>query len=154
VSALILCNTRASADTEEVRSNRLKSAEEVLQRGTGQFFDSMLPKLLGESTRRNRPDLVAAARKTFRGSAAGVAAVQEGMAQRPDSTSILKSVNVPTLLVAGAEDASIPLSEMEFLHQQISGSELRVIPEAGHYSVFEKPEESMRIIRKFLDSLR
>ena len=62
VRALVLSDTRAQADTAEGRSNRLKAAEEVLQRGPESFIDSMLPKLLGESTRQSRPDLVRAAK--------------------------------------------------------------------------------------------
>jgi pimeloyl-ACP methyl ester carboxylesterase len=153
VRALVLCNTRASADTEEARLNRLKSADEVLERGPDQFIESMLPKLLGESTRRNRPDVLAAARKTMHGTAAGIAAVQRGMAERPDSTSTLKTINVPTLIVAGEEDSAIPMAEVESMHQNIAKSELRVIAQAGHYSVFEKPEEATRIIRSFVDGV-
>ncbi|MCU1312078.1 MAG: Alpha/beta hydrolase [Candidatus Angelobacter sp.] len=152
VRALMLCNTRASADTEEARSNRLKSAEEVLQRGPEQFIDSMLPKWLGESTRRNRPDLVIAARKTMRGSAAGIAAAQRGMAERPDAMATLKTIDVPTLILAGAEDTLIPMAEAEAMQRNIRGSELQVIPQAGHYSVFERSDDATRVVRQFLVS--
>jgi 3-oxoadipate enol-lactonase len=153
VRALMLCNTRASADTEEARLSRLKSAEEVLQRGPEQFLESMLLKLLGESTRRNRPDLVAAARKTMRGSTAGIAAAQRGMAERSDSMATLKTIKVPTLILAGAEDTLIPMAEADAMQRDIRKGELRVIPQAGHYSVFERPEESTRVIRGFLDGV-
>jgi 3-oxoadipate enol-lactonase len=153
VRALVMCNTRASADTEEARSNRLKSADEVMERGPEQFLESMIPKLLGESTRRNRPDVVAAARKTMRGNAAGIAAAQRGMAERPDSMSTLKTIDVPTLIVAGAEDTLIPMAEAEAMQRNIRGSELRVIQQAGHYSAFEKPDEVTKAIRSFLDHL-
>jgi pimeloyl-ACP methyl ester carboxylesterase len=154
VRALILCNTRASADSEEARANRLKIAEDVLQRGPDLFFNSMLPKLLGETTRRNRPDLAVRARLTMRGTATSVAAVQLGMAERPDSIPTLKTINIPTLLIAGSEDTTIPISELELMHQNIAGSELRVIPEAGHFSVMEKPEDAIKIMRSFLEKLR
>jgi 3-oxoadipate enol-lactonase len=153
IRALILANTKASADTAEAQANRLKSAEEVLRCGPDQFLDSMLLKLLGESTRRNRPDVVAAARKTMRGSAAGIAAVQKGMAERPNSMSTLKTITVPTLIIAGEEDTLIPRSEAEAMHQGIANSDLRVIPGTGHYSVFERPEEAGKMIHAFLDML-
>jgi 3-oxoadipate enol-lactonase len=153
VHALLLCNTRATADNPEARSGRLKTAEEVLQNGPSDYLDSMLPKLLGESTRRNRPDVVAAARAMMRGNAAGIAAAQRGMAERTDSVPTLKTICVPTLIIAGDEDTLIPMSEAQTMHAGIAGSELKVVAQAGHYSVFEKPDEASRIIRTFLDRL-
>src|SRR6266702_3426973 len=46
VSALILCNTEARADSPEGRANRLRNSEDVLRRGIEPFFESMLPKLM------------------------------------------------------------------------------------------------------------
>ncbi len=152
VSALILCNTRAGADTPEARANRLRTAEDVLKHGVEGFVDSTIPKLLGDTTRTNRPDLVSAARAMMMEcTPAGIAAVQRGMAERPDSTATLHTISVPTLILAGDEDGATPTSEAEILHRNIPGSALRVIARAGHYAVFEKPEEAARLIREFLD---
>jgi pimeloyl-ACP methyl ester carboxylesterase len=74
------------------------------------------------------------------------------MAERPDSMATLKTIDVPTLILAGAEDALIPMAEAEAMQRNIRGSELQVIPQAGHYSVFEKPDEATRVIRQFLVS--
>ncbi len=154
VSGLILSNTRAQADTDEGRSGRLKSADDAELHGTEPFFESMLPKLIGETTRTNRPDLVAAARKMMRKmSVPGLAALQRGLAQRPDSFPTLKTVNVPTLILAGDEDTLTPVEDAQHMQQAIPGSRLEVIPKAGHYAVFEQPEAAGRIIRGFLDGL-
>src|SRR5205085_9261253 len=56
-AAMVLCNTKATPDDSEAKSNRLRTAEDVLQRGPEQFVESMIPKLLGETTRRNRQDI-------------------------------------------------------------------------------------------------
>jgi pimeloyl-ACP methyl ester carboxylesterase len=154
VSALILANTRAQADTEEGRAARLKSADDAELHGAEPFFDGMVPKLIGETTRTNRPDLVAAARKMMRKmSVPGLAAVQRGMAQRPDSVATLKTVNLPTLILAGAEDTLTPVADATLMQQAIPGSRMEAIPKAGHYAVFEQPEAAGRIIRSFLDGL-
>ena len=58
VTALALCNTKAQADSPEARATRLKAAEDVFEHGTEPFFESMVPKLLGKTTRETRPDLV------------------------------------------------------------------------------------------------
>jgi pimeloyl-ACP methyl ester carboxylesterase len=154
VSAMVLSNTRAQADTDEGRAARLKSALDAEQHGTEPFFDSMVPKLIGETARTNRPDLVAAARKMMRKmSVPGLAALQRGMAQRPDSFPTLKTINVPTLILAGDEDTLTPVEDARLMQQAIPGSRLEVIPNAGHYAVFEQPEAAGKIIRGFLDGL-
>ena len=83
-------------------------------------------------------------------SPADVAAVQRGMAERPDSIPTLATINVPTLVIAG-EDDSVPLAESELMHQHIPGSQLRVIAKAGHYAALERPAEFGRLLRAFCD---
>lgn len=154
VSALILSDTRPQADTEEGRANRLKSAEDALQHGPEPFIDGMLPKLLGESTRRRRPDLVQSAKRMMmKMSAEGIAQVQRGMAARPDSVETLKTINAPTLLLVGSEDTLTPVPDAELMRQHIAGSLLRVIPGAGHYAPFEQSEATLPLLRQFLDGL-
>jgi 3-oxoadipate enol-lactonase len=153
VGALVLANTRAGAETAEGRNNRLKIADKVLQEGTREFIEEMLPKVLGAGTRSNRPDLVAAARRMMQKmSPQDVAGVQRGMAERKDSVALLSRINVPTLIIAGEEDG-VPIAEAELMRQHIPGSQLQVISGAGHYAALEKPEEFGGVLRTFLDRL-
>ena len=154
VAALGLCNTKAPADSAEARAGRLKAANDVLDRGTEPFFESMIPKLLGKTTCEMRPDLVDGALRMMRQmSPEDVAQVQRGMAARPDSVETLKTINVPTLLVTGDEDIMTGVNEAELMRQHIHGSQLRVIPKAGHYSPWEQPQDAVNILRQFLDGL-
>lgn len=152
IAALGLCNTKAPADSAEARAGRLQAANDVLERGTEPFFGSMIPRLLGKTTREMRPDLAAGALGMMRKmSAENVAQVQRGMAERPDSVETLKTMNVPTLLVTGDEDILTGVNEAELMRQHIAGSQLRVIAKAGHYSPWEQPEEVGRLLRQFLE---
>jgi pimeloyl-ACP methyl ester carboxylesterase len=154
VAALGLCNTKAPADDAEARAGRLQAANDVLDRGTEPFFESMIQRVLAKNTREMRPDLVDGALRMMRKmSPEGVAQVQRGMATRPDSVETLKTINVPTLLVTGDEDAMTGVNEAELMRQHISGSQLRVIPKAAHYSPWEQPEEASKLLRQFLDGL-
>jgi 3-oxoadipate enol-lactonase len=155
VAALGLLNTKAPADSTEARAARLKAANEVLERGTEPFFESMIPKLFGQTTRETRPDLVDSALRMMRKmSPQNLAQVQRGMAVRPDSVETLKTMNVPTLLVTGDEDLLTGMNEAQLMHQHIPGSQLRVIPKAGHYAPWEQPQDAVTILRQFLDALR
>jgi pimeloyl-ACP methyl ester carboxylesterase len=151
VAALVLSNTRAASDSAEARGDRLSVADRVLREGTAGFGEEMLPKLLSPATLANRPDIVDAARQMMRQmSPQDIAGVQRGMAERPDSTATLKTIDVPTLIVAGADD-SIARSDFELMRQLIAGSRLEVIPRAGHYAALEQPEGFGRLLRGFLD---
>ncbi len=154
VAALGLCNTKAPADNADARAARLQAADGVLDRGTEPFLESMVPRLFGKTTRETRPDLVDGALGMMRQmSPEDIAQVQRGMADRPDSIETLKTINVPTLLVTGEEDILTGINEAEVMRQHIAGSQLKVIPKAGHYSPWERPAEATAILRQFLDSL-
>jgi len=154
IAALALCNTKAQADTPEGKAGRLQAAADVLERGTEPFFESMVPKLLGKTTRETRPDRVEGALRMMRKmSPEDVAQVQRGMAERPDSVPMLKTINVPTLLVTGDEDILTGPPDAELMHQNIPGSQLKIVPRAGHYSPWEQPEEVGKLLRQFLDAV-
>jgi 3-oxoadipate enol-lactonase len=153
VEALILCNTKAQADTPEARAGRLQAAADVMERGTEPFFESMLPKLLGKTTYGTRPDLVDGALRMMRKMCPeDVAMVQRGMAERPDSVETLKTINVPTLIVTGDEDIFTGAAEAELMRQNVSNSQMKVIAKAGHYSPWEQPGEVGKLVRQFVDA--
>ena len=154
VTALILANTRAEAETAESRATRLASADKVMREGTARFFEELLPKLLSPATMTNRPDIVSTARSMMQKmSPQDISGVQHGMAGRPDSMATLKTINVPTLIIAG-EDDSVPRREFELMRQQIAGSRMEVIGRAGHYAALEQPDEFGRLLRGFFDAVR
>jgi pimeloyl-ACP methyl ester carboxylesterase len=153
-AALVLYNTKATADPPEARAARLQAASDVLERGTEPFFESMIPRLLGKTTREARPDLVdGVLRMMHKMSPEDVAQVQRGMAERPDSMETLNTINVPTLVVTGDEDVLTGVNEAELMCRHIANSQLRVIPKAGHYSPWEQPEEAGKLLRRFLDEV-
>ena len=154
VAALVLSNTRAEPDTEQGRANRLKSIEDSRKRGTPPFLDAQIQNLIGESTRRNRPDIVAEARAMMNTlSVDGLTAIQRGMAERPDSVPTLPSIQVPTMVIAGGEDTLTPVENGQLMQTRIRGAKLTVIPHVGHYAAWENPEEYSRVVFQFLEGL-
>ena len=63
---------------------------------------------------------------------------------------ILPKVDVPCLITCGEKDRLTPPHLARFLHDQISGSELFVLPDATHYAIMEQPEVMARAIDDFL----
>jgi pimeloyl-ACP methyl ester carboxylesterase len=98
----------------------------------------MLPKLLGETTKREQPDLIDAVRGLIEAnSPEGIAADLRALRNRPDRTADLASIACPTLVVAGGEDAIIPMADTEILQHGIAGAALVVLPGVGHLSNLE-----------------
>jgi pimeloyl-ACP methyl ester carboxylesterase len=138
--ALVLQDTRAGADSPEARKTRSTLAERVRKEGAQAAADAFLPKLLGETTKREQPALVDRVREAILATPPqGVVDGLAGLAARADSAPFLKDIRVPTLVVCGEEDTITPVAESEALHRGIAGSRLQVIPRAGHLSNLEQP---------------
>ena len=154
VAALVLANTRAQADTAEGRATRLEAADRVMEHGADPFFQSMVPRLLGETTRTMRPDLVQGALTMMQKMLPqDVAMVQRGMAERRDSVEVLATIHVPTLILTGEEDVLTGVGDAQLIQKHIPGSQTKVVAKAGHYSPWEQPEEVGRILRQFVDTV-
>jgi pimeloyl-ACP methyl ester carboxylesterase len=154
VRALVLCDTRAGVDTEETRRGRRQAAARVLSAGTAGFVGDMLPKLLSPASRQRRPGVEAEVRDIMDSApAAAVAAALHGMADRQDSTPLLRAVTVPALVIVGADDGITPPAEAEGMARDIPGATLEVVPDAGHLPNLENPEAFDRALHRFLATL-
>jgi 3-oxoadipate enol-lactonase len=150
-AGVVLADTRSQADTDDGVRTRLALLELLRTKGTSAVATEVLPKLLGETTRRERPEVVAEARRLIESnSAAAIEAAIHALIGRPDSTSDLASIRRPTLVIVGDEDAITPLADGEQLHGAIAASELSVIPHAGHLSNLEAPEAFSTALGAFL----
>jgi pimeloyl-ACP methyl ester carboxylesterase len=139
VKGLVLIDTRAGADTEDGKAARLKMLETIDTGGSEAIADDMTPKLLGATTRRERPDLVKHIHQMIR--AANPAAIKMAVTaimNRKDMTPFINGIKVPTLIIAGAEDALIPAVAIQEMHGAIKHSGLVTIPFAGHLPNLEQ----------------
>ncbi len=59
-------------------------------------------------------------------------------------------IGLPTCIIVGAEDKLTPVKYSQFLREKIPGSQLHVIPEAGHLVMVEKPDEFNKCLSGFL----
>jgi pimeloyl-ACP methyl ester carboxylesterase len=150
---LILADTRAGADSPEARAGRSQLAERIRREGAA-IAAEMLPRLLGATTRRQRPELAAELRGWIAASPpGGLCDGLAGLAARADSTPELGRIRVPTLVVCGEEDEVTPPEESRRLAAAIPEARLELIPEAGHLASLERPEAFNRIAAAFLDGL-
>jgi 3-oxoadipate enol-lactonase len=153
-SAMILADTKPQADTDEGVRGRRALLELLRLKGVKAVPDQMIGKLLGETSQRERPDLVAEVRRLIEANRPeGIDAAIYALMTRPDSTPDLLRIECPTLVIVGEEDIVTPVADAEALHRSIRGSELRILPRAGHLSNLEAPEEFSNTITRWVASL-
>lgn len=153
VLGLILCDTKAEADTDDARQNRLDMAESVRKNGTSQLAQTLPEKLLGNTTQSNKIELVTEISTIIKSTnPESVAQAQLAMASRGDSTKMLESIVAPTLIIVGEEDVLTPPQAAHSMHDRIPKSKLEIIPKAGHLSPLEQPDKVNTKINNFLQS--
>lgn len=153
VNRLILCDTKATADTHQAQQLRQETAERVEREGTSFLAESMPQKLFSPQTLERQPQRVQQVQSIIlRANPFAVAAASRGMAQRRDMQETLKSLDAPTLVIVGEDDAITTVGEMQQMAEQIPNAQFVKVPQAGHMAPMENPEVVNAAIREFLDA--
>ena len=154
VRALVLADTKATNDTVDTRDRRRELIELARTAGPEAVAERQVVGLLGKTTRERRPDAVALVHSIMRkASVDGIVGALEAMLSRPDSTPMLSTITVPTLVVAGDEDVLTPPKEARALNDAIANSRLEILPSAGHLSNVERPAAFNAVLSEFLLTL-
>jgi 3-oxoadipate enol-lactonase len=150
-SGMVLADTRSEADTPEGVEGRKRTLALLREKGAMAVLDELIPKLLGETTRRDHPEIVERLGELVRlNSDAAIGGAITALMTRPDSTPLLSSIHCPTLVLVGEEDTLTPPKLSQGLHQAIAGSELVLLPAAGHLSSLEQPQAFNVALARFL----
>ena len=82
--------------------------------------------------------------------ARGAAAALRGRADRRDYTTLLPTIQVPTLVLVGSEDEFTPLADAVFMQERIPNAQLVVLDGVGHLPTLEAPQECNAALAQFL----
>lgn len=141
VAGLVLCNTKPGADSAEGRAGREAMAAKALAASSAEATAPMIPRLLCEQTRLQKPHVVSELTQWMeRVPAKTIAAAQRGMAVRRDFTDRLPFIQVPTTVIAGEFDPIAPAEEGRTWASRIPNAAFEVIESAGHLPQIEQPE--------------
>lgn len=154
VKGMILAATRATADSIEVKVNREEAVAIALEKGPLAIANMMLPKMLATATYAQKPVLVERVRNIMvNTSTQAIVGDLRGMLNREDSTPLLKEIDIPVLILHGAEDQIIPKSEVDLMENGIKNVKLQIIPAAGHLLNIEQPDLFNKAVRNFIQAL-
>jgi pimeloyl-ACP methyl ester carboxylesterase len=154
VRAAILCDTKATADTEPAKMGRDAMAALAKERGAVAIAEKLLPNVLSPATFENRPDVVEEVRAMIlRQPVDQIVGALRALRDRPDSTPLLETIRAPVLVVAGADDQITPAAGMEEMARALPRADFELIPEAGHLAPLEQPLAVNVAIAGFLSKL-
>ena len=72
---------------------------------------------------------------------------------RNDLRSVLRSINVPTVVVVGADDRLTPVKLSCEIRASIPASTLHVIPACGHLPPIEQPKVVAKILLELMSEI-
>lgn len=154
---IVLCDTRAGADSEEQRAARNAAIAKVRSEGAAAIAQEQLEKMVGRETRAHRPDIVDTVRAMMsRQSASGMTGALQALRDRPDSRETVASMTVPTLVIVGADDVITPPAEASAMVNLLPAeahARLEIIEGAGHVSCIERPAAVTHALADFLAAL-
>ncbi|PSL48644.1 pimeloyl-ACP methyl ester carboxylesterase [Saccharothrix carnea] len=155
VAGVALLSARATADTPEARAQRLRFAELVEDEATrSTTVEHTVPHLVGATTRRNRPDVVAVVRASAQGAdPKALAWAQRAIAAREDATETLRATAVPAVVIAGAEDELTSPEESRHVAEVLPRGRLVTVEGAGHLTPLEAPAAVTRALCDLVEEI-
>lgn len=154
IRGLVLADTRAVADTPAGLQRRRELIHIAETQGTTAVANMQIAGLVGKSTRDKRPDIYDALHRMIaQGRVEGIIGATQAMMTRPDSTATLATIDVPTLVIVGEEDAITSRKDAVAICDGIAGSRLEVLRQAGHLSNVERPAAFNTVMSEFLGTL-
>ena len=150
--SLVLANTRAAADSDDVRAGRRAMAEAVQAGGVEIIVEPMTERILCARCRDEVHIADPVRGRIRRCTPAGVVAALEVMAGRPDSTALLATIDLPTLVVSGTEDVIVPIEEARALAADIPGAAFEEFIGSAHLANLEQPAKFSAVLGDFLDA--
>lgn len=152
--ALILCDSNCVADTPEAKDKRMKAIETIRVKGVKKYVDESIENLLAAENFTTKPGLVTEIRTMMVNTAwQTLVNTLQALSTRKETCSKLQEIRIPVLIIVGHEDIVTPPEAAKFIHEQVKGSVLNILPDAGHLSNLENPEQFNNILKKFIASV-
>lgn len=154
VGALVLCDTRSEADSDETRVKRFAAVESIKEKGVPLFAEGFVKSAFAPETFTNHPGAVQNVKgMILTNSSLGICSALLAMAFRTDTTVSLSQIKIPTLIMVGEKDQLTPPITSLFMKENIPNAQMYVIPGVGHLSNLENPTAFNRRLLSFLSEV-
>lgn len=149
-SALILCDTKSEADTNEAKLKRAEGVKKINTEGLEAFVKGSVPNTFTSDSIKSSSIYQEILNRSLRSNPLGVKGSLLAMAGRTDTTAYLSQIKIPTLVVCGEDDKLSPPASMKEMANKIKGSEYVLVPNAAHMSPVENPNLVNKVIIDFI----
>jgi pimeloyl-ACP methyl ester carboxylesterase len=150
IPAAAFLDTRAGADTPEVRAGRAEMIRVLEEEGFDVFWEQQRPKLFSPTA---PADVVERARVHAAAQPIpNLIAAVRALAGRPDSSETATSMSVPALVLVGEADVLTPPAEAAELGGFLPNAKLVTVPGAGHLTPIERPADVKEELFLFLSN--
>lgn len=151
---LVLSDTQCSGDNQETKETRLQAIDSIKQIGIEPYADSCIRNFFAAESFKIKQEEVVTVRSVIEKTPKEtLCRTLTALINREESCSGLTEINIPVLIIVGKEDKITPVASSKFLHEQIKGSKMAVIDDAGHLSNLENPHRFNQEMNKFLSEL-
>ncbi|GAB6283357.1 MAG: alpha/beta fold hydrolase [Ignavibacterium sp.] len=153
-SAVIFCDTKSNADSNEAKITRANNIKRINKEGLNNFVAEFIANCFySESINILGNDFIQLIDEARNFNPIGVKGCLLAMMGRTDTTEYLSKIKIPTLLLCGEYDKLTPSSAMKEIAEKINKSEFYIVPNAGHITPIENSEFVLDKISKFLQSI-
>lgn len=154
VKSLIICASTPTGETKESHANRLQLADTIEKIGMLEYTKKDIHKYINlEVVQEDSAVYQHLFKMMTKTTVAGAVAAHKGRAERRNNFEYLKSIHLPTLVIAGEKDYFFKLEVVEKVAHKIPDSQLEIIKDAGHLPNMEKPKQFNELIYKFYQTL-
>ena len=141
VGGFVFVATRAEGETSEGKKARYNLIGRVKEEGTAFLIDTMIENQTSPKTKEDQEKIRQLRCMMEKATPEVVVKTLRALAERKDSTDLLPTISVPTLVVAGADDDKVtPPEVVRKIAEGIKGSEYVEIENSAHLPPFENPE--------------
>lgn len=151
-AVLMNCTASAAGNRQRIEYGFLLRVAKLLGGIRPPLTRSVLKAFLGPTTFSTRPEVVAFVRDAVQAVdvSSSAWAVKSVVPARPDQRALLSRVATPVLVVAGAEDATFPLTETIAMAEAIPGAAIAVLEGVAHLAALENPSVVNSLIEQFV----
>lgn len=151
--SLILCDTSCKADSPEAKEKRMKAIDGILKNGVEQFAADSLKNFFAKESFITKKEVITEVREIMvNTSEKSIIKTLLALSKRKETCPTLWKIKVPVLILVGEEDKITPPEAAQFMHEEINGSVMSVIENAGHLSNLENPDQFNEQLKRFLDN--
>jgi 3-oxoadipate enol-lactonase len=147
IEGIVLANTKASADSLELRNKRFELIKRIENEGIEFLIDEYLEKFLKNRNKEKEEmirNMILEAKKE------SLISSLKALANRESSIEILKEIEVPTLIISSTDDTLTTIEDAKIMNKYIKNSKLIIFENCAHLSNLEYPEKFNNVIRDFI----